>query len=193
MKILSELDKIINLTVELVKNYGIFSGCILIIIESILPMLPLCTFITLNFLLFGNFLGFIVSWLCTIIGCLLAFCLIRSGYRKWSINKITKNNRFSRFMNRVERLSFPRFVVLVALPFTPAFLVNIVFALSKKNFEYFLLGIIIGKSFMVYFWGYVGTSLVDSLREPGIIFRVILICLGAYVLGFIINKKFDIN
>ena len=47
------LKDIINF-IETSGMLGAFIGCFLILIESIVPVLPLMVFITINFLVFGN-------------------------------------------------------------------------------------------------------------------------------------------
>jgi uncharacterized protein YhhL (DUF1145 family) len=60
---------------------------------------------------------------------------------------------------------------------------NIV-ALSSK----YLKALIIGKIFMVYFWGFVGTSLIESLTNPASLIKVIGIMLIAFFGSKLINK-----
>ena len=69
-------DLIMN-TIDALGVYGPLFGSLLIVIESIIPVLPLFVFITLNYLAFGHFLGFIISWVCTILGCILAYFLVK--------------------------------------------------------------------------------------------------------------------
>ena len=66
------LKDIINL-IETTGRLGAFIGCFLILIESIVPVLPLMVFITINFLVFGNLVGFILSWIFTILGCIILY------------------------------------------------------------------------------------------------------------------------
>ena len=67
----------IDVLKDFVQNSNIFIALIigmsLIILESIIPMLPLAVFIAINMLVFGNIIGFILSWISTIIGCTLSF------------------------------------------------------------------------------------------------------------------------
>ena len=63
-------------------SLGVFApilACFLIVIESILPVLPLCVFITINFYFFGKFAGFLLSWIFTCIGCYLSYVLGQDG------------------------------------------------------------------------------------------------------------------
>ena len=54
-----------------------FLGIFIIILESILPMLPLGLFVAFNVVIFGNVLGFFMSWVATLIGCSLSFFIFR--------------------------------------------------------------------------------------------------------------------
>ena len=55
------------------------------------------------------------------------------------------------------------------------------------------MAILIGKVFIVYFWGFVGVSLLDSIKNPIYLVRVAVLLLIAYILSMIINKKFNFN
>src|SRR5574344_2988496 len=79
--------------------YGPILGCVLIILESIIPILPLCVFITMNFIAFGNIVGFIVSWFFTLIGCNLSFFLFRKFIKKFFDKKIRKYPKINKFIN----------------------------------------------------------------------------------------------
>ena len=50
--------------------WGYVLSCFLILIESIIPVLPLSVFITLLFYKFGPFIGFIISYIFTIFLCM---------------------------------------------------------------------------------------------------------------------------
>ena len=65
---------------------GLFIGMIIIVLESIIPILPLAVFIAINMIVFGNIVGFIISWCATVIGCLLAFTICRKGLSNQILN-----------------------------------------------------------------------------------------------------------
>ena len=46
---------------------------------------------------------------------------------------------------------------------------------------------------MVYFWGFIGVSLIESLKNPLIIIRVIILLIFAYILSIIAKKILKIN
>ena len=71
--ILNTINDFINSMIAYLGVAGPIMGCILIILESILPILPLCVFITLNCMTFVYIAGYIISWIFTFLGCLLSF------------------------------------------------------------------------------------------------------------------------
>ena len=74
------------------------------------------------------------------------------------------------------------------MPFTPAFLVNIAAGLSKIETKKFILAILIGKIFMVYFWGFIGVSLIESLKNPFILLKVLILLIIAYIVSLFAKK-----
>jgi len=193
MEWFDNLDTIIENLINWMGMYGPLFGSLLMCVESILPILPLSLFITLNFLAFGSGLGFIISWICTLIGCCMSFLIFRKGLQRWFEARFRIMNKVDSVMNFIDNATFSQLVMVIAMPFTPAFLLNIGAGLSKLEFKRFLLALIIGKGFMVYFWGIIGTSLLESLKDPVVIVKVIVIMLVAYLASKYLNKKFKLN
>ena len=88
--------------------------------------------------------------------------------------KAEEREKIDKLMKRINKLSFSKLVVLITLPFTPAFAINIAAGLSKMEFKKFSLAIIIGKVFTVIFWGYIGTSLLRSSTDIGVILKILV-------------------
>lgn len=196
MEFLNNLNNYIETFLNSIGAWGVVGACLLIMVESMLPVLPLCVFITLLFLAFGSFLGFIISWIFTCIGCFISFKLFRSKVSGWFNKKINKGENkktIKRLMKRVDEMSLSSLTVLVAIPFTPAFLINIACGLSKMNQKKFVTAILLGKLFMVYFWGYVGTTLIECLTDPIKLIRVLVLVLVAFVLSKFMNKYLNIE
>ena len=173
--------------------YGPLLGCLFIVLESIIPPLPLFVFITINFVAFGSVIGFIISWICTCIGCILSYFLVKKLFRNWIVNKIKDVNLLTKCMNYIENLSLTQVTVILSIPFTPAFMVNIAAGLCNMNFKKFLISILVGKIFLVYFWGVVGTGLLESFHNPSSIITVIVMVVIAYILSIVIKKVFKID
>jgi uncharacterized membrane protein YdjX (TVP38/TMEM64 family) len=170
--------------------WGPILASILIIIESIIPVLPLFVFITVIFLAYGNILGFIISWVCTCIGCLISYLLV-----KYLTNKYIKTNskKLNNLIKVINKIDYSNLVVLIAIPFTPAFLINIACGMSKIDIKKFMSAIMIGKISLVWFWGFIGTSLIESLKDPVILIKVLLVVLMMFIISKVYSKKMKID
>ncbi len=187
------IDTFIDATLQSMGIWGPIIGCFFITIESMVPILPLFVFITLNFLAFGHFFGFIISWFFTCIGCSLSFFLFRSKIQTWWYKRLKKKGLISvDTMNKITSLTFEQLTTIIAIPFTPAFLVNIACGLSKMSYKKFAFALMIGKAFLVYFWGFVGVSLLESIKHPTNLIKVGVLMLLAYLFSKIVNKKLNI-
>ncbi len=180
-------------TIDALGVYGPLLGCVFIILESILPPLPLFVFITLNFVAYGKLVGFIISWICTCIGCFLSYFLVKKFLRNWVLKKIKNVDLLTKWMSYIENLSLSKVTVILAIPFTPAFMVNIAAGICNMDFKKFSVAILISKIFLVYFWGVVGTGLLESLHNPRSIITVIVMMVVAYLVSLIIKKVFKID
>ena len=180
-------------TIDALGVYGPLLGCVFIILESIIPPLPLFVFITLNFIAYGKLVGFIISWICTCIGCLLSYFLVKKFLRNWVLKKIKNVDLLTKWMSYIENLSLSKVTVILAVPFTPAFMVNIAAGICNMDFKKFSVAILISKIFLVYFWGVVGTGLLESLHNPRSIITVIVMMVVAYLVSLIIKKVFKID
>lgn len=187
------LENVITTITEIMKSVGPLAGFFLIILESIIPVLPLAAFIALNNIAFGSFWGFVISWVATIIGCLISFYAFRLGFSKVLYKNIKNEGKVHRFMDYVSKISLPKLTILVALPFTPAFVINIASGLSKMNTKYYLISLFIGKLSIVYFWGYIGTSFFESIKKPSILFGIAVLLLLTYVISRLIQKYLKMN
>lgn len=172
---------------------GLFFGMLVIIIESIIPVLPLAVFIAFNTVIFGNVLGFIISWVATIIGCTISFFIFRKGFSDKLYKKINHKEKVKELMNKISDLEFTKFVLILAIPFTPAFSINIAAGLSKMSYKKFLLALLISKLATVYFWGFIGTTLLESITDVGVLVKLGIILLIAFILSRIVIKKFEIK
>lgn len=189
---LDSINDFINWAINYLGLFGPVLGCVLIVIESILPILPLCVFITLNCMTFGYVLGFIISWVFTCIGCSLSYLLCDKFLKNKFDKKLRTKAGVDKVMKAIDKASVSDLAVIVAVPFTPAFAVNIAAGLSKMEYKKFITGILIGKLFMVYFWAFIGTSFIQSLQNPVIIIRVVACLFVAWLLSKTVAKKFHI-
>lgn len=170
---------------------SIFIGFFIIILESIIPILPLSVFIAMNVVAFGPLPAFMISWVGTTIGCSLSFFFFRK-VRDKAYNKIYKHTKLINFINKIDTMPFPSLVMLLAMPFTPAFSINIAAGLSEMKYNKYLIALLSSKIFAVYFWTFIATTFLESITDITVIIKICVLILGAYILSKIVNKKFNL-
>lgn len=193
MEVLEALNELINNLLNLLGSWGALLGCVFILFESIIPMLPLSLFITLNFMTFGNIIGFIISWIFTVLGCLMSYYLFKSAVSEKRLSKFKENNTLKKVINVIENMNFTSLVTLIAIPFTPAFAINIAAGICRVPKRKFLLALMLGKISLVYFWGYVGVSLIEALKNPLILIKIAVLVLIVYIISLVLSKKLKVK
>lgn len=186
------LNDIVEYLTLLLQQGGFLCGILLILLESIIPALPLGVFIALNINAFGLIIGITISWLATCLGCYLSFLFFYFLSNRF-IKKETKNKKLTKIKRKMKTIDFSRLVVIIALPFTPAFLINIACGLVKMNKRKFLLALLIGKIPMVIFWGCIGKSLLESITDIKTIIIISVMVIIVYFISKIVSKKMKIE
>lgn len=193
MEVLEALNELINNLLNLLGSWGALLGCVFILFESIIPMLPLSLFITLNFVTFGSIIGFIISWIFTVLGCMMSYYLFKSAVSEKRLSKFKENNTLKTVINVIENMNFTSLVTLIAIPFTPAFAINIAAGICRVPKRKFLLALMLGKISLVYFWGFVGVGLIESLKNPSKLIGVVILIVIVYIISYILSKKLKIK
>ena len=75
-----ELLNSVVIFVQGLGQWGVIIASILLFLESIVPMIPLLVFVTIEYMLLGPVLGFIVSWVFTVLGCVASYLIFRNGF-----------------------------------------------------------------------------------------------------------------
>lgn len=192
---LDKLQIYLQIIVDYLLQVGLVGGFLLIVLESIIPALPLSVFIGLNIITFGKILGYVISYFGTIIGCMLSFITFRYILKNY-LYKIFKEKtriKIEDLMKKMTNIDFNTLVVIIAIPFTPAFLVNIAAGLSNIPIKKYIFALLIGKPFMIYFWGYIGANLLESLKNPIILVKIIVIVLLAYLISKVVEKIINVE
>ena len=113
MEVLEALNELINNLLNLLGSWGALLGCVFILFESIIPMLPLSLFITLNFVTFGSIIGFIISWVFTVLGCMMSYYLFKSVVSEKRLSKFKENNTLKKVINVIENMNDNRLYDIV--------------------------------------------------------------------------------
>jgi uncharacterized membrane protein YdjX (TVP38/TMEM64 family) len=192
------LENIVRIT-DLITNYlvncGPILGIFIIIIESFIPPLPLGVFVALNCNAFGLILGVIISWAATIIGCILSYLLFNNISTKiiYKLSNKKTIERIEKGKERIKKISFSGLVLIIALPFSPAFLINILAGVSSISKRKFTMALLIGKISTISFWGIIGKSFIESMTDINALIYIVIALIIAYVLSKIVSKKMNIE
>ena len=192
------MENIIKIT-DLITNYlvncGPILGFFLIIIESFIPPLPLGVFVALNCNAFGIIFGIIISWTATIIGCILSYLFFNKISTKliYKLSNKKTIERIEKGKERIKKISFSGLVLIIALPFSPAFLINILAGVSSISKRKFIMALLIGKISIIGFWGIIGKSMIESMTDIKALIYIVIALFIAYIISKIVSKKMNIE
>ena len=178
---------------------GVLLACFLMFCDSIVPFMPISVMLTIIFYVYGNFWGLVIGYVFTCLGCFLSYELC-SRYLTKFIEKIIiprlgekKRTGLERIINKISRFSTSTLTIVLAIPFTPCSPMNVAAGVTKIDRKKFYVSVIASKWVMVYFWGYIGSSLLESIHNPWILLKVAVVVAAAWGISKLLGKvlKFD--
>lgn len=172
---------------------GVVLSCFILTIESIIPVIPLLVFISVNYLILGPVWGFILSWTFTVLGSILSYWLFKHRYSNKFLEKTKDDELVDKYVKVLRKISTGKMLLIVALPFTPAFAVNIAAGILKIDFKKFFTAIVFGKISLVLYSAYIGTTFVEGVSNPIVLLNLAVIIVLVYILYRIIKKVFKLN
>lgn len=173
-----------------INDLGMFGAYLVVVFGSFIPPIPDAVFFAFATNTFGIVPGFIISYLGTLTGASLVYFLFyHLSNIKWLNETLNSDNQVSFYAKRFKHIHLTILSICLAIPFLPAFAIHIAAGLVKMNYRKFLVAIMIGKIFLVFFWAYVGQSLVDGITNPkGLIFLGVVVVVVYYISRYIGRK-----
>ncbi|CAM4250218.1 TVP38/TMEM64 family protein [Lacicoccus alkaliphilus] len=151
---------------ERFEQFGIFAGFFLVILESFVPVLPLFAIVILNINSYGFILGFLISYTASVTGSYLVFLVVRFLFRDTAQRYIHSKEKLERMLRFVDERGFTFAFVLLALPFTPTSVVNVIAALSNMKSKVYLFILIAAKVIMIGSMALVGYDITEFFNSP---------------------------
>lgn len=173
--------------------WGGFVSCALIIIEPLLPFLPMFIFVTVNLLIFGYVIGFILSYICSVLGCLLFYVVVNKLLSKRAKKFYKDKQGINSLITKYKKIKFETLTTIISLPFTPGVMINLFAAISDMPLKKYMAAEAIAKIFITIFWGFIGVSLIRCFESPKYLLIIILMLISGYVISKIVNKKYNLN
>lgn len=178
-----------------IEQLGIIVGFLLVLLESFLPFLPLFIIVVVNINSYGFILGSLSSYSGTVLGSYLVFLFIRYFFRKPAQKYIRKHKRLSQLLDFIDRRGFVFLFILLALPFTPTSVINVIAALSNLKKVVYLYILLAAKAIMILTMSLVGYDVTSFFTSP---LRLTLSIAGLVLVYFFskwyqkyINRKMD--
>lgn len=148
------------------KLLGPIIGFLLPFLEAFLPFLPLVVIVVANASAYGLILGFVLSWLGTVLGSYALFLIVRRFGKHPKLHFLTKRKQIQRLIHFVDMRGLTPLFILLCFPFTPSVLVNVVAGLSNLKRDYYLIVLLLAKPIMIFSMSYLGSDLRDILTSP---------------------------
>lgn len=189
------INSLVDWSTEFISDGGVLFGFFMVFLECFIPALPLSVFVALNVNAFGFFIGTFISWIATSLGSIICYTLYKLFKKKLLVllPKRKYLHKINANIEKFKKIKFTQLVLILTLPFTPSFLINILGGLSEMSKEKFITAILIGKMFEIIFWGYIGKSLIESLTDIESLIYIIFTLIIAYIISKIVSKKMNIE
>ncbi|SOB91571.1 uncharacterized membrane protein YdjX (TVP38/TMEM64 family) [Ureibacillus xyleni] len=177
------------------RTLGPLIGILLPFIEAFLPFLPLVVIVVANASSYGLWIGFLLSWIGTVLGSYVVFLLVRRFGKHPRLQKFIGREKIQKLIKWVDMRGLSPLFILLCFPFTPSVLVNIVAGLSHIKKKYYLIVIMAGKFIMIASMSVLGYDLRALLTDP---VKLIFAGVGIFLLWFVgkaiekhLNKKVE--
>lgn len=177
------------------RTLGPLIGILLPFIEAFLPFLPLVVIVVANASSYGLWIGFLLSWVGTVLGSYVVFLIVRKFGKHPRLQVFIGKEKVQKLIRWVDMRGISPLLILLCFPFTPSVLVNIVAGLSNIKKKYYLFVIMAGKFIMIASMSVLGYDLKALLTDP---IKLIIAGVAIFLLWFIgkaiekhLNKKVD--
>ena len=172
--------------VEELRRYGIwalFVSFVLDVVINVLGFLPSIFLSTANGVVFGIFVGTIVSWLGESVGVVLSFWLMRYLLRDAAEAIIAKSSMLSKIDELSGPNGFRAMLVARSIPYFPSGIITALGAVSKISSRDYILATFIGKFPAVALEVAVGHDIVNFEQH---LFRLTVLVVAATVVYYLV-------
>lgn len=180
---------------EQFEQFGILAGFLLIILEAFVPILPLFAIVILNINSYGILVGFLTSYTASVTGSFLVFLVVRFFFRDTAQRYIHKREKLEQLLRFVDERGFTFAFILLALPFTPTSVVNVIAALSNMRARVYMLILVVAKFIMIATMSLVGYDIIGFFGSPARLVTSIVLLVVLYLFSKwyqrYLNKKMN--
>lgn len=147
--------------------YGYVGGALLVLLQTVVPVIPFVLVAGANVLLYGLWVGFVVNYVFACLGAILTFWLLRNYGQTWAEKKLERYGNLSRFNAKLEQHGLLYIIFSRIIPVFPSFAINLLAAVLKIRTRDFIIGTLIGKAPMILFESLIGHDLLFIRHHKG--------------------------
>jgi uncharacterized membrane protein YdjX (TVP38/TMEM64 family) len=130
-------------------NFGIFAAIGLPFVETIVPLLPLFLMLAFNILSYGLFWGYIYTYIGTAFGTVAVFLIMRYISTAKYKNSKKQNDKTKYYLDWIEHTHSLLHIIVLMIPFSPAWIINYSMGLSKMKLSTFILITFVSRALML--------------------------------------------
>lgn len=183
----------LQLLLDHFKDLGPLAAVLLTMLESLLPPLPLVAIVAWNVLSHGVFMGALLSWIGTCLGCTLVFLFYRWLFRVFRRHAKKQHEKLEKARAWVKSINAITLFAIAMMPFTPSAFLNFAFGASDYPIGKYLPTLYGAKLVMISLMAAFGKSVEKALDEPLFIILAIALIVALYLISRYVTKKYHVN
>ncbi len=172
---------------------GPLAPILLAMVESFIPALPLIAIVTLNVAAHGGILGFLYSWIGSVLGSTLFFLFCRKVIKRLVVRLANKYPKLMKAREWVNKINKKALFIIITMPFTPSSFVNLAIGVSDFDGKMYIKIMALAKIVMLLLLSLFGQSVVQALENPMFIALAAILVIVLYLVSKYINKKHDLE
>lgn len=172
---------------------GPFVPILIAMVEAFIPALPLIAIVTLNVAAHGAVLGFVYSWIGSVVGSILFFALCRKLFKPWIARFAGKHPKVMKARNWVNTINKKALFLIITMPFTPSCFVNFAMGVSDFDAKTYIKIMAGAKVVMLLLLSLFGQSVVQAFENPVFIVLAVLLVVVLYLVSRYIRKRHNLD
>lgn len=185
---------------EIYESWGVAAAIGLPFLETLFPFLPLFLMNAFNMLSYGPVIGYIYSYVGTVLGTIVIFLFMRYISTKEFKRHRKEKPRVKKVLNWIEHTHPVLHILVLMIPFSPTFMINYSMGLTKMKWQTFLFITMVSRGLLLFICVPFGITLINYYNNGvfggvEVLWLSImgLVVLASIVAGQIITKRIKYN
>ncbi|KGR90550.1 hypothetical protein CD30_10780 [Ureibacillus massiliensis 4400831 = CIP 108448 = CCUG 49529] len=173
------------------RTLGPLIGILLPFLEALLPFLPLVVIVVANASSYGLWIGFLLSWIGTVLGSYVVFLIVRKFGKHPKLKRFIQKENVQKLIKWVDMRGLSPLFILLCFPFTPSVLVNIVAGLSHIKKKYYFIVLLAGKFVMILSMSVLGYDVGSFIKNPLKLILVVIAVILLWIISKVVERRLN--